>query len=125
MGFTWCSGPASSFPGKEMWKDFVTLFNIDKAEILQTGDGGEDVGRIYNAILEATKIGVEERVILCIIMEESTGNVGVSTANDQDAHPTGGLMQTEESPVFPGQHNLSQVYLSCFMIGLESQYCCL
>jgi hypothetical protein len=113
MGFTWYSGPASSFPGTETWKDFITLFNINKPEMLQTGDSGEDVGRIYNAILEAAKLGVEERVILCIIMQESTGNVGVGTPNDPDGNPTGGLMQAEESPAFPGQHNLSQVRLSC------------
>jgi hypothetical protein len=80
--------------------------------MLQTGDSGEVVGRIYNAILEAAKIGVEERVILCIIMQESTGNVGVGTPNDQDGNPAGGLMLAEESPVFPGQHNLTQVCIA-------------
>lgn len=112
MGFTWYSGPTSSFPGKETWKDFTTLFNINKPQMLQTGDSDEDVGRIWNAIIEAAKIGVEERVILCIIMQESTGNVGVGTPNDQDGNPTGGLMQAEESPAFPGQHNLTQVCIA-------------
>ena len=79
--------------------------------MLQTGDSGEDVGRIFNAINDAAKnIGVEERVILCIIMQESRGNVGVGTPNDNDGNPTGGLMQDEESPAFPGKHNLSQVH---------------
>lgn len=123
MGFTWYSGPASSFPGKETWKDFDTLFNINKPQMLQTGDSGEDVGRIYNAILEAAKIGVEERVILCIIMQESTGNVGVSTPNDNDGNPTGGLMQAEESPAFPGQHNLSQVCSSSCRELINQDYC--
>lgn len=76
----------------------------------QTGDSGEDIGRIFNAINDAAKIGVEERVILCIIMQESRGNVGVGTPQDNDHKNTGGLMQAEESPGFPGQHNLSQVY---------------
>lgn len=85
--------------------------------MLETGDSGEDVGRIWNAILDAAKLGVEERVILCIIMQESTGNVGVGTPNDQDNNPTGGLMQAEGSPAFPGQHNLTQV---CPLVcGLE------
>jgi hypothetical protein len=109
MGFVSYSGPASNFPGIETWKDFDTLFNINKPEMLQTGDSGEDVGRIYNAILQAAKIGVEERVILCIIMQESSGNVGVGTTTDQDGKATGGLMQDSDSPAFPGQHNLSQV----------------
>ncbi|MCJ1236286.1 hypothetical protein MMC14_004265 [Varicellaria rhodocarpa] len=112
MGFTHYSGPASSFPGKETWKDFNTIFNANKAEMLQTGDSGEDVGRIYNAVLDAAKLGVEERVIFCIIMQESTGNVGVGTTTDPDSHPTGGLMQAEESPAFPGQHNLSQAQIN-------------
>jgi hypothetical protein len=93
------------------WKDFTTIFNANKAEMLQTGDSGEDVGRIWNAVLEAAKLGVEERVIFCIIMQESTGNVGVGTPDDKDHNPTGGLMQCEESPAFPGQHNLTQVSL--------------
>ena len=79
--------------------------------MLQTGDSGEDVSRIFNAINDVAKsIGVEERVILCIIMQESRGNVGVGTPNDNDGNPTGGLMQAEESPAFPGKHNLSQVH---------------
>jgi hypothetical protein len=115
MGFTSYSGPAANFPSKDTWKDFDTLFNINKPEMLQTGDSGEDVGCIYNAILEAAKIGVEERVILCIIMQESSGDVGVGTTTDQDNTPTGGLMQDSGSPAFPGQHNLSQV---CKIQGL-------
>ncbi|KAL8718655.1 MAG: hypothetical protein Q9181_008172, partial [Wetmoreana brouardii] len=76
MSFQYYSGPASAFPSKSTWKDFITLFNINKPVIQQTGDTGEDIGRIYNAIVDAAKIGVEERVILCIIMQESRGNVG-------------------------------------------------
>lgn len=109
MGFTHYSGPASSFPGKNTWKSFEEIFNANKAEMLQTGDTEEDIGRIWNAVNEAAKLGVEERVIFCIIMQESTGNVGVGTTTDNDVKATGGLMQAEESPAFPGRHNLSQV----------------
>src|SRR5580700_4925245 len=117
MGFERHSGPASKFPGKETWKDFETLFNLNKPEMLQTGNSGEDIGRIWNAILEAAKIGVEERVIFCIIMQESTGNVGVGTTlSPGEGRPTGGLMQAIESPAFPGQHNLSQVCLAMCMV---------
>lgn len=97
------------------WKDFTTIFNLNKPEMLQTGDTGEDVGRIWNAVLDAAKnIGVEERVIFCIIMQESTGNVGVGTTTDNDTKATGGLMQCEESPAFPGKHGLSQVSVPMF-----------
>jgi hypothetical protein len=103
------SGPASSFPGRETWKEFIPLFNTNKPEMFQTGDSGEDVGRIFNAITEAAKIGVEERVILAIIMQESTGNVGVPSTTDQGGQGDAGLMQCRGSPGFPGQYNLSQV----------------
>ncbi len=77
--------------------------------MLQTGDTNEDVGRIWNAVLAAAKLGVEERVIFCIIMQESTGDVGVKTTFDADGNGTAGLMQCEGSPGFPGRHGLSQV----------------
>lgn len=109
MSFQYYSGPASAFPPKSTWKDFNTLFDINKPTMQETGDTGEDIGRIYNAIVAAAKLGVEERVILCIIMQESRGNVGVETPNDPDGNPTGGLMQAEGSPGFPGRHGLSQV----------------
>jgi len=63
MGFTHYSSPASAFPGQNTWKDFNTIFNANKPEMLRTGDSTEDVGRIYNAVVEAAEIGVEERVI--------------------------------------------------------------
>jgi len=60
----------------------------------KTGDTGEDIGRIWNGVREAShKIGVEDRVIFAIIMQESTGNVGVGTTTNMDGHGTGGLMQ--------------------------------
>lgn len=71
MGFTWYSGPSSSFPPMSQWKSFEEIFNANKSEMFATGDTGEDVGRIWNAVLEAAKIGVEERVIFAIIMQVS------------------------------------------------------
>ncbi|KAK9413778.1 putative Transglycosylase SLT domain-containing protein [Seiridium unicorne] len=108
MGFTSYSGPSSSFPPQSQWKSFEEIFNVNKQEMLATGDTGEDVGRIWNAVLECTKIGVEERVIFAIIMQESTGNVGVRTTTNADGHGTAGLMQCDGSPGFPGKHGLSQ-----------------
>ena len=91
------------------WETFEQIFNLNKPEMSSTGDTGEDIGRIWNAVLECAKLGVEERVIFCIIMQESTGNVGVNTTGDNDGKGTAGLMQCEGSPGFPGQHGLSQV----------------
>lgn len=109
MGFTHYSGPAAKFPGMNQWKSLETIFNANKPEMLKTGDTGEDVGRIWNAVKECAKLGVDERVIFCIIMQESTGNVGVKTTTNMDGHGTAGLMQCDGSPGFPGKHGLSQV----------------
>lgn len=61
MGFTHYSGPASNFPGKDQWKSFEEIFNANKSQMFATGDTGEDVGRIWNAVNECAKLGVEER----------------------------------------------------------------
>jgi len=109
MGFTHYAGPASKFPGMNQWKSLETIFNLYKPEMLKTGNTGEDVGRIWNAVKECAKLGVDERVIFCIIMQESSGNVGVRTTTNMDGHGTAGLMQCDGSPGFPGKHGLTQV----------------
>jgi hypothetical protein len=73
MGFTHYSGPAKNFPPRDHWKSFDEIFNANKREMGLTGDTGEDIGRIYNAVKECSKIGVESRVIFCIIMQVSLG----------------------------------------------------
>lgn len=112
MGFTHFSGPSSKFPPMTHWKSFEQIFNANKPEMFATGNSGEDIGRIWNAVVECAKIGVEERVIFCIIMQESTGNVGVQTTTNADGHFTAGLMQCDGSPGFPGQHKLSQTQIT-------------
>jgi hypothetical protein len=110
MGFTSYSGPVDNFPAITTWATFETIFNNNKTAMESTGDSGPDIGCIWNAVNSAAaSIGVDQRVIFCIIMQESTGNVGVGTTNDQDGTATGGLMQCSSSPAFPGQHNLTQV----------------
>ena len=86
------------------------MFNRNKQSMSATGDTGEDIGRIYNAIKECAKIGVDERVILAIIMQESHGDVGVQTTfSPGDNIPTGGVMQCSGCAGHPGKHGLSQV----------------
>lgn len=62
-------GPVSAFPGKERWRDFITLVNINKPTMLQTDDRNEDIGRTWSATDDAAKLGVKERLILYIIMQ--------------------------------------------------------
>lgn len=108
MGFTHYAGDASKFPPKNQWKSFDEIFSANKAEMGKTGDTPSDIDHIYAAVKECAKIGVEERVIFAIIMQESTGNVGVRTTVNADGHGTAGLMQCDGSPGFPGRHGLSQ-----------------
>jgi len=87
-----------------------------------TGDTNNDVGFIWNAVNEAAKIGVEERVIFCIIMQESTGNVGVQSTTAPDGSTSAGLMQCDGSPGFPGQHGLSQDQITSMVVAGTNHY---
>jgi hypothetical protein len=110
MSFTSFSGPFGNFPPMSTWADFDTLFNNNKSAMFATGDTNNDVGFIFNACnTAAVAIGVEQRIIFCIIMQESTGNVVVQTTTAPDGSQSAGLMQAAGSPGFPGQHGLSQV----------------
>lgn len=104
------SGPWQSFPPKEKWIDFEDMFNRNQQSMLATHDTSDDISHIKNAIKECAKIGVDERVILAIIMQESHGDVGAPvTFSPGDNIPTGGLMQCSGCAGFPGKHGLSQV----------------
>ena len=108
-GFTPYSGPASNFPRKSEWKSFQEIFMINEAIILGTGDTMQDMERIWGALIGGASGGIDNRVIFAIILQESTGNVGVQTTVDPAGRSTAGLMQCEGCPGFPGQHNLPQV----------------
>lgn len=66
--------------------------------------------RIYTAITGvASSSGIDPRVLLGIMMEESHGGVGVVTTWNADGQATGGLMQASGCHGFDGQNNLAQV----------------
>lgn len=66
----WYSGPWQNFPAMNTWvSTFDALFEANKKSMRSTGSTADDVGRINVAIREAAKIGVDERVILSIIMQ--------------------------------------------------------
>jgi hypothetical protein len=111
------SGPCGNFPKINTWLSFEDMFNRNKNSMFSTGDTGEDVGRIFNAIVEAAKIGVDERVIFGIIMQESHGDVGVRTTVSPDGIPTAGLMQCSGCQGFPGQHGLRQDQITAMVRG--------
>lgn len=87
-----------------------------------SGSTWDDIGRINVAIRECAKLGVDERVILAIIMQESHGYVGVRTTTSPGGVPTAGLMQCSNCAGFPGQTNLSQERITEMVRGGTNHY---
>lgn len=74
------------------------------------GSTQEDVTNIGTACQSvASSQGIDPRVILALIVQESTGYVGVTTTTNVDGQGTGGLMQTSGCQGYPGQSGLSAV----------------
>lgn len=57
----------------------------------------------------ASSQGIDARVLLAMILQESTGYVGVETTTNVDGSGTGGLMQASGCQGYPGQNGLSAV----------------
>ncbi|MCJ1464303.1 hypothetical protein MMC07_002916 [Pseudocyphellaria aurata] len=94
------TGPASSFEHfTKKICSFEDLFNHNKAHMLAANGGAdknECVHFIHNSIKKiAAETGIREALLLCVIIQESTGNCRVKTTYDADGKPTGGLMQCE------------------------------
>ncbi|KAK7994304.1 hypothetical protein PG991_015892 [Apiospora marii] len=107
------SGPWQNFPKMSSWLTFDQMFDANKNSMNQAGSTWDDIGRINVAIRNAAaSIGVDERVILGIIMQESHGYVGVvTTFSPGEGIPTAGIMQCSNCQGFPGQTGLSQVFV--------------
>ncbi|ROV96487.1 hypothetical protein VSDG_05443 [Cytospora chrysosperma] len=119
---TYYSGPWYNFPAMDTWLSFGDMFDANKESMVAAGSTWDDVGRIAVAIEDAAAaIGVDERVILGIIMEESHGYVGVETTYDADGEPTGGLMQASGCSGYDGQNNLAQAD-TLYMVTCGTQH---
>ena len=105
------SGPWEDFPPMSSWLQWGDIFNAYEQSMVDAGSSFDDVGRIAVAIEQAAAdIGVDERVILGIILQESSGYVGVCCTGSGDCSgPDCGLMQCDGCPGFPGQNELPQV----------------
>ncbi|KAF2185546.1 hypothetical protein K469DRAFT_531580, partial [Zopfia rhizophila CBS 207.26] len=119
----WYSGPWQNFPAMNTWLSFDDMFERNKNSMKSTGNTWDDIGRINVAIRECAKLGVDERVILGIIMQESHGDVGVRTTfSPGEGIPTAGLMQCSNCPGFPGRHGLSQDEITSMVRGGTEHY---
>lgn len=95
------SGPASNFPNPERWQKFSLMWERN-AGVMRINDTAEQIDFIKEAIEKvAAESGIDKRVILCTIMQESQGNVHVRTTVSPDGRVRNpGLMQTHNGVEF-------------------------
>ncbi|EMR69443.1 putative exo-beta- -glucanase protein [Eutypa lata UCREL1] len=107
----------------DTWKSFDELFGINQNYMNQAGSTWDDIGRINVGIRNAAaNIGVDERVILSIIMQESHGYVGVETTYSPEGIPTAGIMQCSGCDGYPNRNGLSQDEISSMINGGTQHY---
>jgi LysM repeat protein len=71
------SGPASNFPDPSLWATYTVLWAQNSA-LMSYNDSPSEIALIGQSIpIVAQESGIDPRVILCIIMQESGGNVRV------------------------------------------------
>jgi LysM repeat protein len=76
------SGPASSFPDPSQWASYASLWQ-QNSSLMTYNDNASEITLIGSAITTVSQeSGIDARVILCIIMQESGGNVRVGNTNN-------------------------------------------
>lgn len=87
-GYVNYSGPASNFPDPSQWATYDNLWNTNQ-RLMKLHDSDSEVALIKSSIETVAKeSGIDHRVILCIIVQESGGNVRVPTVSKSRASPT-------------------------------------
>ncbi|KAJ1328280.1 hypothetical protein MN608_07616 [Microdochium nivale] len=108
-GPQWYSGPWWSFPGKDTWLSWEDLWQRNDDNMIYAGSTWDDVGRLNVAIWNiANEFGIDPRVLLVMVMQESSGYVGVRTTYSWQGIATAGVLQCMNCPGYPGRNNLSQ-----------------
>lgn len=110
-GTSYChySGPASAFPNPNLWASYATLWATN-SQLMSYNDAAAEITEIGNAIQTyARQCGIDARAILCLIMQESGGNVRVkSTSSWQGVHNTG-IMQAHNGSVFSASNPVGSI----------------
>ncbi|KAL9528544.1 Secreted LysM effector [Sphaerulina musiva] len=92
------SGPASNFPDPQTWAKYELLWEQNR-QLMGLHNSESEIEHIRNAIEIVSKdSGVDARVIVCVIVQESGGNVRVRTTNNGVRNP--GLMQSHNGVEF-------------------------
>ena len=98
--FTGDGSSSAGWPSQDSWVDFDTAFQASTVTMKasctqfdQTNDSDQEISDIKSAIQSiASESGVDSRVILAIMMQESNGCVRVQTTDNGVRNP--GLMQS-------------------------------
>lgn len=82
--YTCYSGSADSFPDISAWASFNDLWNFQVTNALSPiGDTSEEIQAMHDAVVSVGQAAqVDPRVILSVILQESTGNVNVQCTNN-------------------------------------------
>lgn len=94
--YTCYSGPASNFPAMDTWISFENMWALQVADALTPiGDTAIEQAAILHGIqkISASSL-VDPRVILAVIVDESTGNINVGCTNNGVENC--GLMQSHD-----------------------------
>ncbi|RHZ59231.1 hypothetical protein CDV55_106081 [Aspergillus turcosus] len=76
-------GPAANFPPFGNWMGFTEMFDLNQQTSMALVESGEIQGDIWNAIVEVSAAAkVDPRLILAVVMQESSGNVYVGCTNN-------------------------------------------
>ncbi|KAL8966426.1 MAG: hypothetical protein Q9183_003378 [Haloplaca sp. 2 TL-2023] len=101
-GYVNYQGPASTYPPRDRWASYDALWKQNSA-LMKHNSSAEEIGFIKSAIEKVSaESGVDVRCILCIIVQESGGNVRVGTTNNGVRNP--GLMQSHNGVSFDPAH---------------------
>ncbi|KAL8840885.1 MAG: hypothetical protein Q9170_001149 [Blastenia crenularia] len=97
-GYVNYSGPASHFPGSNQWASYAALWRQNSA-LMKLNDSQQEIEFVKEAIEKVSaESGVDVRCILCIIVQESGGNVRIGTTNNGVRNP--GIMQSHNGVAF-------------------------
>ncbi|KAL8720083.1 MAG: hypothetical protein Q9181_007966 [Wetmoreana brouardii] len=97
-GYVNYSGPASHFPKPSEWASYDFLWK-QNSRLMKFHDSDSEIEFIHKAIEKVSgESGVDVRCILCIIVQESGGNVRIPTTNNGIRNP--GIMQSHNGVAF-------------------------
>lgn len=111
-------GIKENFPSFNSWMNFYTMFDLNQFHTMVNYDSGPEQGAIYNAIVQVSQEAkVDARLILAVIMQESSGNVRVGCTNNGVQNC--GLMQAYAGSVSYDPNNMAASILQMVRDGTQ------